>query len=540
MSWDAPLEADARLAASNAVKVRAALQESINSNSLFEAYQATRPEPSGNLAQDRARARAWAIMNVRLNLEAFKLVLLRIWGTGWLLGDLAAREVLVSARRAAQKSAMIEKKDTTPPAIGMTIDWDNWTPGDELTALLLRPPKGLQRLLSSQNISIKGMTDTTLNDIGNALGEAVALGLSARSAAKLIRQQVGSPSRALSIAITESNRAMNFAAMERYEAAGVAQWRWLTFDPCDKCAQNENQVVAIGAPYPSGDVRPPAHPYCRCTVAPEIPDPRDASNTAGQVTTPPAPEPVIALPAATETPVAHEWWNGWSEAPDAREQYVEQVINRLQELNPSIDRFTLKKYVYLGKTSVQDRQIANSGFIIRKNNLEARFYGPGTSLTDTEKQEVLSFVERLQATNPVKELKLNIGTTASDKLGWAVLGGKDMWITPKTAKNNKPNLEAGGTHKMPVLRTHAQRDYTLAHEWGHLISPAEKAGTLTKQAEDAIMRISNQFPDEFTSQYSSTNFKEFYAEMFAEWYLSDGLTVNRIVQEMAKEFQWKV
>lgn len=537
MSWDAPLEADARLAARNAVKIRAALRQSINSDSLFQAYQATQPQKSGSLAQDRARARAWAIMNVRLNLETFKLVLLRIWGTGYLLGDLAAQEVIATERQAAQKSAMIEKKDTIPsPGIGMTIDWENWEPGDELTAMLIKPPKGLQRLLSAQNITIKGMTDTTLNDIGNALGEAVALGLSARSAAKLIRQQVASPSRALSIAITESNRAMNFAAMERYQSAGVVQWTWLTFDPCDKCAQNQNQVVNIGAPYPSGDIRPPAHPYCRCTVSPVIPDPRDASNTAGQVTQVQATEPVTT--SQPVVPIAGEWWNGW--VPQSNDKYLEEVVDSLQRANPHVDRFTLKEYVLAGRSGAQDRQIINSGFIIRKNNLETRFYGPGLSLTDTEKQEILTFVEKLQATNPIKELKLNIGTTSQNKYGWAVLGGEDMWITPKTAKNNTPNLEAGGTHKMPVLLTHSQRDYTLAHEWGHLISPAEKPGYLTKEAENIIMRISNEFPNEFTSDYSGKNFKEFYAEMFAEWYLSDGLTTNKIVQEMAKEFQWKV
>lgn len=539
MNWKGSQGAEARLSAREAVKIRAALAESVNTLTMYEAYLSTSPHSTGNLAQDRARARAWAIINVRVNLEAVKLVLLRIWATGYLIGELSADEIYAQARQ-AQKSAMITKKETPPArAIGMEIDWDSWTPGDQVTAAMLKPPKALRRLLDASGVTIKGINNTTLNDIGNALGESVALGLAPKQAAKLIRQSIASPARALTISITEMRRAVSTTTIERYKSFGLTQMRWVTFTPCDKCEMNDQVVANIGAPFPSGDTQTPAHPNCQCRLAPVIPGDPDASSTAGQVTEIQAPEPVAPVMAREPViPVAGEWWNGWVQ--QSNDKYVEDVVDRLQELNPSVDRFTLKKYVLLGKVSVQDRQIANSGFIIRKGDLETRFYGPGAALTEKERQEVLTFVEGLQATNPIKELKLNIGSTSEGKLGWAVLGGKDMWITPKTAKNNKPNLEAGGSHKMPVLRTRSQRDYTLAHEWGHLISPAEKPGYLTKQAENAIMRISNEFPNEFTSQYSGTNFKEFYAEMFAEWYLSSGLTTNKIVQEMAKEFQWKV
>lgn len=539
MNWRGSQGAEARLSAREAVKIRAALAESVNTSTMYEAYLSTSPHSTGNLAQDRARARAWAIINVRVNLEAVKLVLLRIWATGYLIGELSADEIYAQARQ-AQKSAMITKKETPPArAIGMEIDWDSWTPGDQVTAAMLKPPKALRRLLDASGVTIKGINNTTLNDIGNALGESVALGLAPKQAAKLIRQSIASPARALTISITEMRRAVSTTTIERYKSFGLTQMRWVTFTPCDKCEMNDQVVANIGAPFPSGDTQTPAHPNCQCRLAPVIPGDLDASSTAGQVTEIQAPEPVAPVMAREPViPVAGEWWNGW--VAQSNDKYLEEVVDSLQRANPHVDRFTLKKYVLAGRSGAQDRQIINSGFIIRKNNLETRFYGPGLSLTDTEKQEILTFVEKLQATNPIKELKLNIGSTSQNKYGWAVLGGEDMWITPKTAKNNTPNLEAGGTHKMPVLLTHSQRDYTLAHEWGHLISPAEKPGYLTKEAENIIMRISNEFPNEFTSDYSGKNFKEFYAEMFAEWYLSDGLTTNKIVQEMAKEFQWKV
>ncbi len=278
MTWQRAMEADARLAARNATKIRAALKQSINSKTIFEAYQATQPQPSGNLAQDRARARAWAIINVRVNLEAVKMILLRVWATGYLLGDLAAQELIAEAERRESKSADIVKAD-----IDITIDWSSWEPGDQISALILKPTRAFRRLLEAQGITLKDLSNTELKDIGNAIGEAVALGLSPKQAAKLINQTVASPMRALMIAITESNRAVSAATVARYSEAGLAEMEWTTFDPCPICAQNDGQTVGIGAPFPSGHTQPPAHPNCRCALLPVIPDFNAPNYTGGQV-----------------------------------------------------------------------------------------------------------------------------------------------------------------------------------------------------------------------------------------------------------------
>jgi hypothetical protein len=55
----------------------------------------------------------------------------------------------------------------------------------------------------------------------------------------------------------------------------------------------------------------------------------------------------------------------------------------------------------------------------------------------------------------------------------------------------------------------------------------------------AITKIRNEFPDAFVSKYATTNEKEFFAEMFAEWFGTTGKTANPLVQAMAKEFGWK-
>lgn len=308
MSWKEPLEADARLAAQNAVKIRAALKQSVNSKTMFEAYQATQPQSTGNLAQTRARARAWAIINVRVNMETLKLILLQVWATGFLLGDLAAAEQIAEATRAnRRKSAEINKAEAQ---VAIEIDWATWKPGDQVSALLLKPPKAFQRLLEQQGVTIKEITNTTLRDIGNAIGEAVELGLSAKQAANLINRSLANPARSLMIAITESNRAMSAATAARYQQAGLEQMEWTTFDPCDICARNDGTIVQIGAPFPSGHTRPPAHPHCRCALLPVIPGFESSpSNTQGSIIDVPGVEPT-----RQEQPRYADLWDGKSTA----------------------------------------------------------------------------------------------------------------------------------------------------------------------------------------------------------------------------------
>lgn len=275
MSWKKPMEADARIAARNAVKIRAALRQSVDSKTIFDAYQATQPQRSGNLAQDRARARAWAIINVRVNMETLKMVLIRVWATGYILGTQAADELIAKARQRARKAAEINKAD-----LESNIDWADWEAGDEISALILKPSKAFRRLLERQGITLKELSNTTIRDIGNAIGEGIALGLSPTQAAALINRAIADPSRALTIAITESNRAISYATIARYQEAGLQEMEWVTSDPCDLCADNDGEVVEIGGVFPSGDTQPPVHPHCRCALLPVIPD-FDAPNYTG-------------------------------------------------------------------------------------------------------------------------------------------------------------------------------------------------------------------------------------------------------------------
>jgi SPP1 gp7 family putative phage head morphogenesis protein len=254
-------KADGRIAAKNSVKVRAAIRQSIDPRDIFEEYSRSQPHSSGDITQDRARARAWAMLNVQINLEPITAVISKLYADGYLLGEAAAAEAVAQAQRKADKA--LTKADAS-------IDWSTWTPGNKATALLLRPRGAFKRLLDNAGIVSKAIAKAGYEKIGTALADAIASGSSPAQAAKLITEKIGDPARALTIAITEQNRAMSVAAINFYQESGVEQVEWNAVQPCDLCAPNDGQVVNLGQAFDSGDTEPPAHPNCRCALLPVI------------------------------------------------------------------------------------------------------------------------------------------------------------------------------------------------------------------------------------------------------------------------------
>lgn len=278
MIWRAH-ELDGRISAKNALKIRAALRTSARWERVFEAYKRTQPAVSKNPAQDRARARSWAMLSVAFDNDALIAALRRTWADGFALG-------IISADDAVRQAQELKKADDPD-----YIDWQHWKPGDAAAALLLKPTKAFQRLLEAQGATIRGVDRTGYDRLGTALADAIALGLSGRRAAKLIQDSVSDPARALTIAITETNRAISRATIERYQNFGLEQMEWVTSDPCDKCVLNEGKVVNLGQAFPSGDTQPPVHPNCRCALLPVVPD-FDAPGEIQDIMTPV--EPTIA------------------------------------------------------------------------------------------------------------------------------------------------------------------------------------------------------------------------------------------------------
>ena len=546
MSWERALEADARLAAKNSVLIRAALRQSVNWEAAYRGYQATTPDTTLSLPQQRTRARAWAIINIRVNLEAFKEILYRTWAQAYALGDLAAQEQVDLARE-AQKEAKAG------------IDWSKWKPGDAASAIILKPPKAFQRLLERQGIVFKGFSDTTLTDLGNAIGEAIELGLDAKTAAKRIMNHVASPARALTIAITEQNRAMSEATKERYLANGLRKMTWLVFDPCKICAQNANVQVIINQPFPSNHTQPPAHPNCRCALSPVIAGYNDQDLVPGAT----AIEPPPTVPMVSTTPVVsvkdeidaaleqtRERAQGkntfvpgkWKEL--SKNQIKERTIEKLLANYPGHSRESLEKILEGNSPYFRnDKALIEKGAMYINGPIEVQFHSGGASVPKTRQKEIVAWVDKLQTSNPKTDVTVIIGPSKRGAYGWATLGGDRIWLAPKTAKTGTPNLTEGGSYKMPSLRDNPQWKYTLSHEWGHHIDEGSSFFGQTTERENAIMRFKQQFKDVegvFISGYAKEKSAEFLAEMFAEWYLTGGKTTNPLIQAMAKEFGWTI
>lgn len=85
-----------------------------------------------------------------------------------------------------------------------------------------------------------------------------------------------SPQRAALIAQTETTRAFAEGVIGRWQQAGVQQMRWRTNQDavvCPTCMSLNNRVGNIneGVPAPNGALyKPPAHPGCRCLLAPVV------------------------------------------------------------------------------------------------------------------------------------------------------------------------------------------------------------------------------------------------------------------------------
>jgi hypothetical protein len=539
MSYKAALDADARIAAKNALKIMAALRQTFDPKAVYEQYLSTQPNKSDNPAQDRARARAWAIMNVTPNMQALNTVMQRVLAEGYVTGEAFADEQLRLARE-------LKKVDDT------YIDWANWKPGDRAAALLLRPPDAFQRLLESQGIALKDMSQTTVRDIGNAVADAIDLGMSAERSAKNIMRQVANPARALSIAITEQNRAISFATINRYKEGGLQQMEWEVSDPCVKCAVNTNQVVNIGSAFNSGDTQPPAHPNCRCVLLPVIPDFGDMGDgIGGNVTTPTTDadgtiqlQPTIAAPGPAEwTPVTEDRW------------IEKQMSYRLSRGLPPPTDFHLQ--------IIRD-QFADASIILERGSTTVLLDKKLTTVTDEMLDAFLKNYDAVYDKLPAWR-KYNYDGTPKDFLllikegvegtkgnvnAYTYLGHDTIWFSAKTVRNaDKPprilinqlgydgyRLPNGNKTRwsMPAAYEVNENMYTIAHEFGHVVDSTNNNGVRGK----FVGSLRRRFKDgDLWSAYGTEDPQEAYAEVFAQWLLGDQTPVTKA---FAEKFGWEL
>jgi len=117
------------------------------------------------------------------------------------------------------------------------------------------------------------ITEPTRDVLRGLVVRAFKEGLSPAQLAKAIEASVGfSKHRAYDIAIAETARAQCAGALRTALEGGMTHKRWLINPESptanhDECGENANAGwIPIAGKFPSGDIGPPNHPRCACTL----------------------------------------------------------------------------------------------------------------------------------------------------------------------------------------------------------------------------------------------------------------------------------
>jgi SPP1 gp7 family putative phage head morphogenesis protein len=142
----------------------------------------------------------------------------------------------------------------------------------------LNNPRVLDTLASLAK-KVKGVADTTKDEIRALVGQATQEGWSPADLASAIRAHgvTASASRAHLIAVTETASAYSAGSVLAYQDSGVVSGKqWIiTDDACEICAPLADKIVALDESFADGIDYPGAHPACRCAIAPVL---RDSSH----------------------------------------------------------------------------------------------------------------------------------------------------------------------------------------------------------------------------------------------------------------------
>jgi len=119
------------------------------------------------------------------------------------------------------------------------------------------------------------LAEATRASLRTLVEQAIAEGWSNPQLAKALRQGYGfSKARANTIARTETAFASLQGSMAAWVASGVVKRKvWLLSQSegvCDVCGGNVGDPIPLLATFKSGDLSPPAHPNCRCSLAPIV------------------------------------------------------------------------------------------------------------------------------------------------------------------------------------------------------------------------------------------------------------------------------
>jgi hypothetical protein len=109
------------------------------------------------------------------------------------------------------------------------------------------------------------ISDKTREQIASSIQESIGLGETRKEATARLVEIVGDPSRAETIAQTESVNAFGSGLHNFGKESGATGKEWQDVGATDECKDNADAgVIPLDDPFPSGDMHPAAHTGCRC------------------------------------------------------------------------------------------------------------------------------------------------------------------------------------------------------------------------------------------------------------------------------------
>lgn len=131
----------------------------------------------------------------------------------------------------------------------------------------------VQEALDDLATEVRRVAETTREDIRVLIGKQADEGWSIDDLATEVEKlgEIQSPVRARLIAATETASAYSRGSILAYEESGVVdRLEWLTADPCPICEPLDGKLAELGEEFAPGIPYPPAHPGCRCAIAPVL------------------------------------------------------------------------------------------------------------------------------------------------------------------------------------------------------------------------------------------------------------------------------
>jgi SPP1 gp7 family putative phage head morphogenesis protein len=132
----------------------------------------------------------------------------------------------------------------------------------------------IQTILGELAQQVRAVAETTRQEIRELVGRQAVEGWSIDQLMSEIigLSEIQTPARAELIAVTETAAAYSKGSIAAYRQSGVVLgMRWLAEgDACPICDPLNELLVELDEAWPGGIAHPPAHPRCRCAIAPFV------------------------------------------------------------------------------------------------------------------------------------------------------------------------------------------------------------------------------------------------------------------------------